>query len=142
MRRNDESSIVARELAVFMKRLQSRRRHHRGRHDLGRGGEPRALGQAGSHFHFTRAARARSGLFSRAQLYAEIRELVTGNKQGRERADERILIHTTGLVSQDVALAHFLYQCALETGRGMWLPAARQALAKGSVTGWPGLQAR
>jgi alanine dehydrogenase len=65
-----------------------------------------------------------SGLFSREQLYAEIQELVTGTKKGRERDDERILIHTTGLVSQDVAFAHFAYKRALETGRGMWLPAA------------------
>ncbi len=65
-----------------------------------------------------------SGLFSRDQLYAEIQELVSGTKKGRERDDERILIHTTGLVSQDVALAHFLYTRALEKGRGIWLPAA------------------
>ena len=65
-----------------------------------------------------------SGLFSRAQLHGEIHELVAGTKTGRERADERILIHTTGLVSQDVALAHFLYQRALEKGRGIWLPSA------------------
>jgi ornithine cyclodeaminase len=65
-----------------------------------------------------------SGLFSRAQLHGEIHELVNGTKAGRERADERILIHTTGLVSQDVALAHFLYQRALEKGRGIWLPSA------------------
>ena len=37
-----------------------------------------------------------SGLFSRAQLHAEIQELVSGQKRGRERDDERILIHTTG----------------------------------------------
>ena len=48
-----------------------------------------------------------SGQFAREDLYAEIHELVSGAKQGREREDERILIHTTGLVSQDVALAHF-----------------------------------
>lgn len=65
-----------------------------------------------------------SGLFSREQLDCEIQDLVAGHKQGRERDDERILIHTTGLVSQDIALAHFLYTRALETGRGMWLPAA------------------
>ena len=65
-----------------------------------------------------------SGLFSRAQLHGEIHELVAGTKTGRERDDERILIHTTGLVSQDVALAHFLYQRALEKGRGIWLPSA------------------
>jgi ornithine cyclodeaminase len=66
-----------------------------------------------------------SGLFSHEQLYAEIQELVAGKKEGRERDDERILIHTTGLVSQDVALAHFMYRRALEKGVGMWLPTAQ-----------------
>ncbi len=65
-----------------------------------------------------------TGLFSREELYAEIQEMVAGRKTGRERDDERILVHTTGLVSQDVALAHFLYQRALERGLGIWLPAA------------------
>jgi len=65
------------------------------------------------------------GQFSRGELYGEIHELVSGAKKGRERADERILIHTTGLVSQDVALAHFLYRRALEKGLGIWLPAAK-----------------
>ena len=64
------------------------------------------------------------GLFSREQLYGEIHELVCGDKKGRERDDERILIHTTGLVSQDVALAHFLYRRALAKGLGIWLPRA------------------
>ena len=65
-----------------------------------------------------------SGLFSREQLHGEIHELVAGTKKGRERDDERILIHTTGLVSQDVALAHFLYRSALDKGLGIWLPTA------------------
>jgi alanine dehydrogenase len=65
-----------------------------------------------------------AGQFSREELHAEIHELVSGAKQGREREDERILIHTTGLVSQDVALAHFLYRRALEKGLGLWLPTA------------------
>jgi ornithine cyclodeaminase len=65
-----------------------------------------------------------TGLFSRKQLYAEIHELAAGEKKGRERDNERILVHTTGLVSQDVALAHFLYRNALEKGLGIWLPTA------------------
>jgi alanine dehydrogenase len=65
-----------------------------------------------------------AGQFTREQLYAEIHELVAGQKTGRERDDERILIHTTGLVSQDVALAHFLYEQALARGKGVWLPSA------------------
>jgi ornithine cyclodeaminase len=68
-----------------------------------------------------------TGLFSREKVYAEIQELVAGRKKGRERDDERILIHTTGLVSQDVALAHFLYERALKKGVGMWLPTAQAA---------------
>jgi len=66
-----------------------------------------------------------SGLFRRDQLYAEIHEVVAGQKPGRTRDDERILIHTTGLVSQDVALAHHLFTRAKEERRGIWLPAAR-----------------
>jgi ornithine cyclodeaminase len=66
-----------------------------------------------------------SGAFSRADLHAEIQEIVAGEKPGREHANERILIHTTGLVSQDVALAHFLFTRAKEAGRGITLPAAR-----------------
>jgi len=65
------------------------------------------------------------GLFSRERLYAEIQEIVAGEKPGREREQERILIHTTGLVSQDVALAHYLFTRAKAKGRGITLPAAR-----------------
>ncbi|MGH6991531.1 MAG: hypothetical protein ACREE3_16655, partial [Stellaceae bacterium] len=65
-----------------------------------------------------------SGQFTRAQLHGEIQDLVAGIRPGRERDDERILIHTTGLVSQDIALAHFLYRKALDKGVGHWLPAA------------------
>ncbi|HEY7245339.1 MAG TPA: hypothetical protein VH678_15830 [Xanthobacteraceae bacterium] len=68
-----------------------------------------------------------AGQFSREALYAEIHELVAGMKKGRERAQERILIHTTGLVSQDVALAYFLYRRAMEKGVGIWLPTALQS---------------
>ena len=66
-----------------------------------------------------------AGLFSHDRLYGEIHELVCGAKRGRERDNERILIHTTGLVSQDVALAHFLYKSALAKGLGIWLPRAQ-----------------
>ena len=69
-------------------------------------------------------AMVESGQFTRAQLHGEIQDLVAGTRPGRERDDERILIHTTGLVSQDIALAHFLYRKALDEGVGIWLPAA------------------
>jgi len=66
-----------------------------------------------------------SGQFTREQLHAEIHEVVAGTKPGRERDDERILVHTTGLVSQDVAIAHVVYEKAKAQGLGIWLPGAR-----------------
>ena len=68
-----------------------------------------------------------TGLFSRDDLHAEIQDVVTGVRPGRTRDGERILIHTCGLVSQDVALAHHIYQGALAAGLGIRLPAARPA---------------
>lgn len=65
-----------------------------------------------------------AGLISREGIHGEIADVVTGRVAGRERADERILILTDGLVSQDIAVAHFIYRNALDAGRGIWLPAA------------------
>jgi ornithine cyclodeaminase len=65
------------------------------------------------------------GVFTRDKLHGEIHEVVAGTKSGREHADERILIHTTGLVTQDVAICHYLYQQAKAKGLGITLPAAR-----------------
>jgi ornithine cyclodeaminase len=66
------------------------------------------------------------GLFSREQLHAEIAQLADGSKPGRERAEERILVHTTGLVSQDIAICHWIYEQAKASGMGITLPAARE----------------
>ena len=66
-----------------------------------------------------------NGQFSRTQLHAEISEVVAGTKPGRTSPEERILIHTTGLVEHDIALAHYLYSRAKEQGLGIRLPAAR-----------------
>jgi ornithine cyclodeaminase len=67
----------------------------------------------------------KQGLFSQDRLYAEIQDIVAGNKPGRTHSDERILIHTTGLVAHDIALAHHVYLKAKQQGRGIRLPAAR-----------------
>jgi len=65
-----------------------------------------------------------SGVLPRERIHAEMTEVVTGAKAGRERADESVLIHTTGLVSQDVAIAHFIYERARNGGAGVALPLA------------------
>ncbi len=66
------------------------------------------------------------GLFRHEQLHSDIPQLVAGLRAGRERPDERILVHTTGFVSQDVAICHWLYQQAKAKGLGITLPAARE----------------
>jgi ornithine cyclodeaminase len=65
-----------------------------------------------------------AGQFDRARLHADIGEVVAGLKPGRERDDERILIHTTGMVSHDIGIAWRIYQQALAQGLGIALPTA------------------
>jgi ornithine cyclodeaminase len=64
------------------------------------------------------------GEFDRARLHADIGEVVAGLKPGRERDDERILLHTTGMVSHDIGIAWRIYQKAIEQGLGIALPTA------------------
>ena len=74
------------------------------------------------HFKFM----VESGLFSKDKLYSDIPQLTAGLKGGRQRADERILVHTTGFVSQDIAICHWIFQQAKAAGLGLTLPAARE----------------
>ena len=77
-----------------------------------------------------------SGQFTQEQLHAEIADIVSEKKSGRERDDERILIHTTGMASQDIAIAQFVYTAAVERGLGMAVPSAVAPLS-GSESGPP-----
>jgi ornithine cyclodeaminase len=70
--------------------------------------------------HFRHSAE--TGLFTRDRLHGEIHELVRGKVAGRESADERNLIHTTGLVAHDIAMCHYVYEKAVKLGRGIRLP--------------------
>jgi ornithine cyclodeaminase len=72
-----------------------------------------------------------AGQFDRARLHADIGEVVAGLKPGRERDDERILIHTTGMVSHDIGIAWRIYQQALAQRLGIALPTAVAQAALG-----------
>jgi ornithine cyclodeaminase len=65
-----------------------------------------------------------AGEFDRTRLHADIGEVVAGLKPGRERDDERILLHTTGMVSHDIGICWRIYQRAVEQGLGIALPTA------------------
>ena len=54
--------------------------------------------------------------------YADLGEIVTGRKPGRERADERTLAINLGLALDDMAVAPEIVRRARERGLGTWLP--------------------
>jgi len=55
-------------------------------------------------------------------IYADLGELVTGRKPGRETPAERTLVCNLGLALDDMATAPLIYRRALEQGIGTWLP--------------------
>jgi alanine dehydrogenase len=59
---------------------------------------------------------------SEKDLYAELPELLSGQKPARQSERERIFIRAIGLVNQDIALASSIYTSALDRGVGTILP--------------------
>jgi ornithine cyclodeaminase/alanine dehydrogenase-like protein (mu-crystallin family) len=64
----------------------------------------------------------KENFLSEKDLYAELPELLSGQKPARESERERIFIRAIGLVNQDIALANYVYLSALERGVGTVLP--------------------
>jgi alanine dehydrogenase len=63
-------------------------------------------------------AALRNGDITSEHLYAELGEVVNGTKKGRNNEHELTLFKSIGLGFQDVALAIFLFERAVETGVG------------------------
>jgi alanine dehydrogenase len=63
----------------------------------------------------------RAGELGREHLYAEIGEIVTGRKPGRERSDETIVFWHRGFAISDVMLGHLIYERAVAAGLGTTL---------------------
>ena len=55
-------------------------------------------------------------------IHADLGELVTARKAGREKPAERTIACNLGLALDDMATAPLIYQRALEKGIGSWLP--------------------
>jgi len=55
-------------------------------------------------------------------IYCDLGELVAGKKPGRESADERTMTCNLGLAMDDMAVAPTVYQRAVASGTGTWLP--------------------
>jgi ornithine cyclodeaminase/alanine dehydrogenase-like protein (mu-crystallin family) len=64
-----------------------------------------------------------TGYFQKTpEPYADLGELVTGRKPGRQSEKERTLAMNLGLALDDVAVAPEVVRCAREKGLGTWLP--------------------
>ena len=61
------------------------------------------------------------GLISGADIHADLHELVSGHKVGRESDDERIYFNAVGLAYIDVAIGLAMYQRAVSAGSGQKL---------------------
>ena len=64
----------------------------------------------------------REGFLTPEDVHAELPDILTGKVPGREDDRERIFMRAIGLVNQDISLAAWLYQKALEQGAGTRLP--------------------
>ena len=56
------------------------------------------------------------------RIYAELGELVTGKKVGRENDKEKNFAANLGLAMEDMAVAPLVFKKAVEKGVGIWLP--------------------
>ncbi|MEJ2223493.1 MAG: hypothetical protein P8X80_22180, partial [Desulfobacterales bacterium] len=56
------------------------------------------------------------------QRHAELGQIITGQKPGRENEEERIIDFNYGLAIEDVAMANEIYKRAKTNGRGQTLP--------------------
>jgi ornithine cyclodeaminase/alanine dehydrogenase len=55
-------------------------------------------------------------------LYADLGELVSGQKPGRQTPEERTMTANLGLALDDMTVAPLLYERAVDKGIGTWLP--------------------
>jgi len=60
----------------------------------------------------------KDGELSDEDIYANLVEVVAGEKGGRETAEERVYFNAVGLAYVDVAIAHAMYQRAKAAGKG------------------------
>ena len=55
-------------------------------------------------------------------LHADLGELFSGQKAGRQKPEERTMTANLGLALDDMTVAPLLYERALQKGIGTWLP--------------------
>lgn len=64
----------------------------------------------------------KEGLISDGDIYANLIDILSGQKPGRESEDEFIYFNAVGLAYADISIAHAMYQKALAANIGTDLP--------------------
>ena len=67
------------------------------------------------------------GVMRRESVHAELADVVSGRRPGRQRDDEIIVFDCTGTALQDVAAARLVYERAVATGVGLYVDLASSA---------------
>ena len=67
------------------------------------------------------------GEMRREDVHAELADVVSGRRPGRQRDDEIIVFDSTGTALQDVAAARLVYERAVATGVGLYVDLASSA---------------
>jgi alanine dehydrogenase len=67
-----------------------------------------------------------AGALSRADVHAELHEVIAGHKPGRRSPQEIVVFDSTGTALEDVAAAALVYERALREGRGLAVPLGRE----------------
>ena len=70
----------------------------------------------------------REGKLSDANIHANLADLVTGKKPGRESEEECIYFNAVGLSYADIGIAYAMYQRAVEAGMGQILQIQNQMI--------------
>lgn len=63
----------------------------------------------------------KQGVVTKAEVHAELGDVIAGKKSGRKSEDEIIIFDSTGTALQDVAAAAIVYERAKSSGRGLLL---------------------
>ncbi|MFA2567614.1 2,3-diaminopropionate biosynthesis protein SbnB [Bacillus wiedmannii] len=61
------------------------------------------------------------GKFSKEMLHAELGDIITGLKAGREHKDELIILNPMGMAIEDISCAYEIYENALKNNIGKYL---------------------
>ena len=60
----------------------------------------------------------KEGLFKANAIYAELGQIISGEKAGRENDEEITIFKSVGLAVVDIIVAKYLYEKAVEQGMG------------------------